>query len=366
MRFRLHTTASSGQVITNTAALDALLLRVANLESADSTTDVIEITTGVNDTFIFKHTVVIDTNPTTTYTLVLAQQSYTLDEMVAALNSAIVAHGAVANNITTTMTLVDGKIGVRCTSAGNPPETIVNTIDVLDSSACTTLGFVANQTIYMFDNGPTVSGVLTLVATNAPTVTATDTDTTNTAALDALLLRVATLETAPVSGALPPFTLSADTNLNAAASVAFSFEDVNELASATTVYSAGITHTNNTSTFTCSTAGTYLISYFLHENISVTGAKRMYGYSCIRRLNAGGATIYEYTMGGEYARNDNNTGTDDVVLSGTASITFNVNDKFQIVHYRLYAQSSDNIPVRKSLSNLRIERISNNGTYEPH
>ena len=49
MRFRLHTSrgASSGQVATNAAALDALLLRVADLESAGGTSGGIEITTQV-------------------------------------------------------------------------------------------------------------------------------------------------------------------------------------------------------------------------------------------------------------------------------------------------------------------------------
>ena len=48
MRFRLHTkSASTGQVTTNTAALDALLQRVDELESAGGTSGGIEITTQV-------------------------------------------------------------------------------------------------------------------------------------------------------------------------------------------------------------------------------------------------------------------------------------------------------------------------------
>jgi len=166
----------------------------------------------------------------------------------------------------------------------------------------------------------------------------------------------------PTSSALPEFTLTADTNINASGSTTFNFEDVNEGSSATTVYSAGITHVNNTSNFKNIVAGTYLISYFLHENDGQgsSSSKRMYGYTCIRRENSSGNLVYEYTMGGEYARN---TGTpDDVILSGTTSITFAAGDKFTIRYYRLYSQGSDTITVRKSLSNLRIERISINVT----
>jgi len=175
---------------------------------------------------------------------------------------------------------------------------------------------------------------------------------------------VPTLPTAytPTSAATPSFTLTADTNLNAQSSILFNFQDVNEGSSATTNYSSGITHTNNASTFIAREAGQYLISYFLHENDGPgsSGSRRMYGYSCIRRVNSSGDLIYEYTMGGEYARNSGSQ--DDVILSATTSITFNAGEKFFIKYYRLYAQGSDNISVRQSLSNLRIERISINVT----
>jgi len=177
---------------------------------------------------------------------------------------------------------------------------------------------------------------------------------------------VPTLPTAytPTSAATPSFTLTADTNLNAQSSILFDFEDVNEGSSAVTNYSSGITHTNNQATFVAREAGQYLISYFLHEDDGqgTSSSKRMYGYSCIRRVNSSGNLIYEYTMGGEYARNTNNSLMDDVILSGTTSITFNAGEKFSIKYYRLYVQGSDNISVRKSLSNLRIERISINVT----
>jgi len=177
---------------------------------------------------------------------------------------------------------------------------------------------------------------------------------------------VPTLPTAytPTSAATPSFTLTADTNLNAQSSILFDFEDVNEGSSAVTNYSSGITHTNNQATFVAREAGQYLISYFLHEDDGQgsSSSKRMYGYSCIRRVTSSGNLIYEYTMGGEYARNTNNSLMDDVILSGTTSITFNAGEKFSIKYYRLYVQGSDNISVRKSLSNLRIERISINVT----
>ena len=159
---------------------------------------------------------------------------------------------------------------------------------------------------------------------------------------------------------LPEFILTADTNINAGADVTFSFEDVDEGSSATTVYSQGITHTNNTSIFTVSTAGQYLISYFLHENNSPSGNGRFYGYSCIRKEDAAGNKIYEYTVGGEYLRN--NGSQDDIVVSATTSITFNAGERFKIIFYRLYAQNTDAITVRRNLSNLRIERIKYNAT----
>ena len=136
-------------VTTNlSSVISDLLLRVAELERID-------ITTGVNDTFVFRHT---DTSETDTQiTLVLAEQSYTVNEVVVALNNILIGGGNVANSITTTITLVDGKIGVHCSA----DTTIVRAIDILDSSACTTLGFVVGQAI-----GPTVAGELTLVATN--------------------------------------------------------------------------------------------------------------------------------------------------------------------------------------------------------
>ena len=159
----------------------------------------------------------------------------------------------------------------------------------------------------------------------------------------------------PTTDPMPPFRLTADTNINAGGNVTFSFEDVEQGSSATTVYSQGITHENNTGIFTVSTAGQYLISYFLHENNTPGGNARMYGYSCIRREAANTDEIYEYSVGGEYLRN--NGTQDDIVISATTSITFNAGERFKIRFYRLYNQNSDNVLIRQNLSNLRIERI---------
>ena len=142
MRFRLHN-ANSGQVTKNKTAIAALSLQVDALSPSEGG---IEITSGVNDTFIFKHTVVTAigaSNPTKTYTLVLAGQSYTLDELVTALNAALVAHGNVANSITTTIVLVGGKIAVQCTAV----TTIVYGIEIINSSGREALGFEVGQSI---------------------------------------------------------------------------------------------------------------------------------------------------------------------------------------------------------------------------
>ena len=164
----------------------------------------------------------------------------------------------------------------------------------------------------------------------------------------------------PSSDALPEFILTADQNINGNNSSTFIFEDETKGATATTVYLQGITHTNNTTTFTVSTAGQYLISYFLHENNTPGGNARVYGYSCVRKENAAGNELYEYTVGGEYLRN--NGSQDDIVISATTSISFNAGERFKIRFYRLYNQNTDNVLVRRSLSNLRIERINYTAT----
>jgi len=82
----------------------------------------------------------------------------------------------------------------------------------------------------------------------------------------------------------------------------------------------------------------------------------MYGYSCIRREDSGGNLIYEYKVASEYLRNFNTI--DDMILCGTNTITFNVGDRFKIRYYRLATQvATTEVVMKKSLSNLRIERI---------
>ena len=117
MRFRLHNqNASSGQVKRNKTAIAALSSQVdalqVDVDAISPSEGGIEITTGVNDTFMFRiannaySESQIDgdvIHPTETYTLVLAERGYTPTEMVAALNVAIVAHDNEANSITGTM-----------------------------------------------------------------------------------------------------------------------------------------------------------------------------------------------------------------------------------------------------------------------
>ena len=92
-----------------------------------------------------------------------------------------------------------------------------------------------------------------------------------------------------------------DTNINAADATTFVWNDYAAMGTPATVYSQGITHINNTSAFTTSTAGQYLISYFVHETDSVSN-DRLYGYTCIRREDSDEELIYEYTAGGGYFR----------------------------------------------------------------
>ena len=172
------------------------------------------------------------------------------------------------------------------------------------------------------------------------------------------------LSVTPVSDPLPRnFEITADKELIGNDDTTFDFQDTLLGASDTTVYSQGITHTNNTNLFTISTAGQYLISYFLQadDTTSPNSNSRLYGYSCIRREDSGGNLVYEYKMASEYLRNLNDI--DDIILCGTTNITFNVGDRFKIIYYRVRAQtSSSSCIIKKSLSNLRIERIKYTAT----
>lgn len=168
----------------------------------------------------------------------------------------------------------------------------------------------------------------------------------------------------PVTNPLPRnFEIAADKELIGNDVTTFDFEDTGEGASDTTVYPEGITHTNNTNLFTISTAGQYLISYFLHadDTTAPNSNSRLYGYSCIRREDSGGNLVYEYTMGAQYLRNLNDM--DDMILCGTTNITFNVGDRFKIRYYRVRAQTTGTTCIiKKTLSNLRIERINYTAT----
>ena len=90
-------------MITNSSSvISGLLSRVAELEDRFD----IDITTGVNDTLVFRHYATSAASPnviTYTYTIVLAGQRYTTDEMLTAINAAIATQGSVQNAITTTM-----------------------------------------------------------------------------------------------------------------------------------------------------------------------------------------------------------------------------------------------------------------------
>ena len=79
MRFRLHTkSASTGQVTTNTAALDALLQRVDELESAGGdTAGTISIVAGDNDVFVFRVTNNVHSDYYSDYDVIHPAETYT-------------------------------------------------------------------------------------------------------------------------------------------------------------------------------------------------------------------------------------------------------------------------------------------------
>ena len=174
MRFRLHTqNASSGQVKKNTAAIDALLLRVDELESSieqhgtagTESAGTIDITTGVNDTFVFRHVLAVSM-ASTTYTIVFASGSFTTEELLMEMNAAVVAQGSVANGITTTVAFINDRFVIRCTSGS-----VVFGIQVLGSgaSAAESLGFGQTQAAGVFGDEEAEEadgGDLELVAAN--------------------------------------------------------------------------------------------------------------------------------------------------------------------------------------------------------
>jgi len=165
MRFRLHTkSASSGQVKRNETAIAALSSQVDALQvDVDAISPGgIEITTGVNDTLMFQHVITSAASPNVIsymYTIVLAGQRYTTDEMLTAINAAIVTAGSVQNAITTTMAFSGDRFIIRCTA----DTSVVFTIQVVQgsASAAESIGFVQNR----IQQGST-GGDLDLVATN--------------------------------------------------------------------------------------------------------------------------------------------------------------------------------------------------------
>ena len=140
------------------SVISDLLLRVAELEDRFG----IDITTGVNDTLVFQHTITSTASPnviTYTYTIVLAGQRYTTDEMLTAINAAIATHGSVQNAITTTMAFSGDRFIIRCTA----DTSVFFSIQVVQgsASAAESIGFVQNR----IQQGST-GGDLDLVATN--------------------------------------------------------------------------------------------------------------------------------------------------------------------------------------------------------
>ena len=137
--------------------LSSVLSRLSELESRLG----IDIVTGVNDTLVFQH-VTYDSSPDSTYyaySIVLAERRYTTDEMLTALNAAIVAAGSVQNSITTTMAFSGDRFIIRCTAHPS----VLFSIQVVagSNSAAESIGFVQNRV-----QPYTTGGDLDLVATS--------------------------------------------------------------------------------------------------------------------------------------------------------------------------------------------------------
>jgi len=73
----------------------------------------IEITSGVNGTFVSRHSLAMTSNYTT-YTIGLDGRVYTTDELVAAMDAAIETQGSVANTISTSIAYIDDRFLIRC------------------------------------------------------------------------------------------------------------------------------------------------------------------------------------------------------------------------------------------------------------
>jgi hypothetical protein len=138
-------------------------------ESADANT--IEITTGTNDVFAFRHVIAMSVAEAT-YTITLDPGVYTTDELVTALNAAIATQGSVASTITTSIAYIDGHFLIRCTTTFLPTVPTTYGIEILsDATAAESLGFEQNQTAGVFGAftaDDLFGGDLDLVAANTP------------------------------------------------------------------------------------------------------------------------------------------------------------------------------------------------------
>ena len=324
MRFRLHNqNANSGQVNQNKAAIAALSSQVDALQvDVDVLSPSFVITTGVNDAFIFKHTAGTPSNPTKTYTLVLAGQSYTLDELVTALNAALVAQGNWANSITTTIVLVDGKIAVRCTAV----TTIVKTVEIINSSGREALGFEVGQLIAA---DPIVSADLTLVATNEPI---------------AIQSQVTTVTT-QVTGDDDVHTVGAVNINSSTAPIAFA-----------DAFSNGISHALDSSLFNVTEVSDYTINVQLRVTAGTSTGRGLYRAYCRRYKNrttttATGDVYRDYFLGSCYYREN------QVVLGGNVRIRFeSTTEQFEIIVKRAYQNDNNANLLDNSSSWITIEK----------
>ena len=311
MRFRLHN-ANSGQVKRNKTAIVALSSQVDALQvDVDALSPgLIVITTGVNDTLVFQHIITSTANPnviTYTYTIVLAGQRYTTDEMLTAINAAIVTTGSVQNAITTTMVFSGGRFIIRCTA----DTSIFFSIQVVQgsASAAESIGFVQNRV----QQGST-GGDLDLVATNVPTVATATTQVTGDYPV-------------PTVGTLA---------IDDAALTAITFADA---------FSNDISHALDASIFNVTTAGEYTINVELRVTNGTVTHPGLYWVVCRRYKNrtttdATGDAYRDYHLGACYYR-DNNPYRNDVVLGGNARIHFeSTTEQFQIIVRKSYQQNA--------------------------
>ena len=281
----------------------------------------IEITTGVNDTLVFQHIITSTTVANViayTYTIVLAGQRYTTDEMLTAINAAIVTAGSVQNGITTTMAFSGGRFIIQCTA----DTSIFFSIQVVQgsASAAETLGFVQNRV----QQGST-GGDLDLVATNeAPIATATT----------------------QVTGDYPVPTVGTLDISNAELStVAFADE-----------FSNDISHAYGASIFNVASAGDYTINAQLRVTAGTIGNRGMYWLVCRRYKNrattdAIGSAYRDYLLGSCYYR------VKDYVLGGNARIHFeSTTEQFEIIIQKAIQYGVGDITLDNSLSWITIER----------